>query len=738
MFTINDDLSIYATRGDIVFFAVSADEDGKPYKFQPGDVVRFKLFGKKDAETVLLQRDFPVSEECETVDIFLTKADTKIGDVISKHKDYWYEVVLNDDTLPQTIIGYDEDGAKVFRLFPEGDDIPEFVPDPEDIKVMDDALDMTSTRPVQNQAIARAMVSLRAEFEKTKEDVTTTSENAVKSASAANTAVAVERARIDNFVASPTPGDSELVDIRVGADGVTYASAGTAVRAQGERISGEVDTLADAIYSKIVVTNLFDNRKAVAGYIANDGVVQGAYYHYEMMVRPGDIIRFTYDDLLDTQNGVFYDGGDDLLEAVSSIATNEGAYKEVVVPAMATKIALNLRYPSVFIITRNADYPAEYVPHQVEIPEQIVKYNNVEYIEDYNLYDASRLIDGYINASGGIITEVSDFKHMRVDVASGDVIRYTYEDVFYSQNGGVYDENDVFLCNLTDKSTNFGTYKEYVAGDKASYILINFRITTKNVISRNNRYDTSFDGFKMNASMPSGKYLAKLENMMNTMLATTIKASANKTNYHALFENVCCIGDSLTEGDYGNGLGVHGYNYPRAFANLTGCKVVNLGASGQSAKSWWEIKERKFPAESLDFSKYDCFLILLGQNEGLNGTMSSSDVSNLGYYCRIIEAIKTANPNASIFLLTIPHNIADDANDNTNAIIKSVGVKYGLPVLDLRNSDILTVENISVNQPYDNAMHYGKVGSLHLAMEVKRLMEESIYADLTRYNVIDS
>ena len=27
-----------------------------------------------------------------------------------------------DDTQPQTIIGYDEDGAKVFRLFPEGAD----------------------------------------------------------------------------------------------------------------------------------------------------------------------------------------------------------------------------------------------------------------------------------------------------------------------------------------------------------------------------------------------------------------------------------------------------------------------------------------------------------------------------------------------------------------------------------------------------------------------------------------
>ena len=167
MFTLNDDLSIYATRGDIVFFSVSADEDGKPYKFQAGDVLRIKVYGKKDAEDVVLQKDFPVTEITENVEIFLTEEDTKIGEVISKPKDYWYEVELNPYDNPQTIIGYDEDGAKVFRLFPEGDDIPEWSPEPEDIPVVDDELDMTSTRPVQNQAVARAVASLEAGYEAT-------------------------------------------------------------------------------------------------------------------------------------------------------------------------------------------------------------------------------------------------------------------------------------------------------------------------------------------------------------------------------------------------------------------------------------------------------------------------------------------------------------------------------------------------------------------------------------------
>lgn len=123
MFVLNDDNSIHATRGDIVFFSVSAEDDGKPYKFQAGDVVRFKVYGKKDAQNVVLQKDFLVTTETENVEVFLAEEDTKIGEVISKPKDYWYEIELNPGKNPQTIIGYDEYGAKVFRLFPEGDDV---------------------------------------------------------------------------------------------------------------------------------------------------------------------------------------------------------------------------------------------------------------------------------------------------------------------------------------------------------------------------------------------------------------------------------------------------------------------------------------------------------------------------------------------------------------------------------------------------------------------------------------
>lgn len=241
MFKITDDLSIYVTRGDTVYFLVTAEENGENYIFKPGEVVRIKVFTKKDCKNVVLQKDFPVTKETDSVQIILSEQDTKIGEVISKPVDYWYEVELNPFTSPQTIIGYDDEGAKIFKLHPEGDDIPEFEPDPEDVRVIDTELDMTSTRPVQNQAIARNMATLKGDFAKVRDFVTEQCANTAAATAKANSDIEVERARIDNLVSGATADGAEVVDIRVGADGVTYESAGTAVREQIKSVNNYVE-----------------------------------------------------------------------------------------------------------------------------------------------------------------------------------------------------------------------------------------------------------------------------------------------------------------------------------------------------------------------------------------------------------------------------------------------------------------------------------------------------------------
>lgn len=125
MFVISEDMTIHITRGDAALISVTANSGGADYEFKTGDVVRLKVFAKKDCADVVLKKDTTVTTATKTVKIPLESEETKIGDIISKPTDYWYEIELNPDTAPQTIVGYDENGAKVFKLYPEGGEINE-------------------------------------------------------------------------------------------------------------------------------------------------------------------------------------------------------------------------------------------------------------------------------------------------------------------------------------------------------------------------------------------------------------------------------------------------------------------------------------------------------------------------------------------------------------------------------------------------------------------------------------
>ena len=91
------------------------------YIYQPGDVVRLKIMKKGNVKEIFLEKDIVITEPTEMATFYLTGNETKFGDYINKPTTYWYEVELNPDTDPQTIIGYDKaTGPKLFVLYPEG------------------------------------------------------------------------------------------------------------------------------------------------------------------------------------------------------------------------------------------------------------------------------------------------------------------------------------------------------------------------------------------------------------------------------------------------------------------------------------------------------------------------------------------------------------------------------------------------------------------------------------------
>lgn len=113
--------TIHLTRGDVASFDLGMKRsDGRDYEFQVGDVVRFKVFEAKRCDNVFLQKDFEITENTTKVTLFLEGSETRIGDLINKPVKYWYEVELNPETAPHTLIGYDISGEKSLILYPEG------------------------------------------------------------------------------------------------------------------------------------------------------------------------------------------------------------------------------------------------------------------------------------------------------------------------------------------------------------------------------------------------------------------------------------------------------------------------------------------------------------------------------------------------------------------------------------------------------------------------------------------
>lgn len=112
--------TIHLTRGDIASIKLSIPlNETEKYEFQDGDKINFIVKKRNDSNGEYMLNKEVATTEGETVcEINLTSQDTSFGPAINKPSRYWYEINLNGN---QTIVGYDENGAKDLILYPELD-----------------------------------------------------------------------------------------------------------------------------------------------------------------------------------------------------------------------------------------------------------------------------------------------------------------------------------------------------------------------------------------------------------------------------------------------------------------------------------------------------------------------------------------------------------------------------------------------------------------------------------------
>lgn len=115
---------IQINRGDSTTLKISAkDSNGDPYTFSVGEKVKLAIVERKNEDNVVFSKTITVDTEGQYVYIPISSDDSKIGEIINKPVVYWYEIsVLTLNNEIQTIIGYDDTGAKEFVLNPEAGD----------------------------------------------------------------------------------------------------------------------------------------------------------------------------------------------------------------------------------------------------------------------------------------------------------------------------------------------------------------------------------------------------------------------------------------------------------------------------------------------------------------------------------------------------------------------------------------------------------------------------------------
>ena len=154
-----------------------------------------------------------------------------------------------------------------------------------------------------------------------------------------------------------------------------------------------------------------------------------------------------------------------------------------------------------------------------------------------------------------------------------------------------------------------------------------------------------------------------------------LERMVNDGGFTGIFRTIGCIGDSLSSGEFESTdpeqtqKGYHDYfeySWGQYIARAAGCKVWNFSRGGMTAKEYWNSF-----AEANDYWNPDklcqAYIIALGVNDlfgqkqeiGSTADICREDYNKnaetfCGYYSRIIQRLKSMQPQARFFLMTMP------------------------------------------------------------------------------------
>lgn len=504
--------------------------------------------------------------------------------------------------------------------------------------------------------------------------------------------LAATEARIDNIIAGPAPSAEEIIDARLGDDGVTYPSLGDAIRDQVGDLKSALKRSANGL-AVGTVNILFDY---YAGYIGSDGAISAQsadkeLYTNKIPVKEGDRIAVSLN--YSTSHSMWaafakYDANENFLLRAPLTSGTKASYSDTITVDSTTKyIAFTFRSFD------DADFVATTAWDFYKTTERVV--DGVSPL----VLDIPFTYNGYIDTDGSLASHSSYRATDFIEVTSDGAfvpIDYTLK-VFKATKIGLYDSTKQSIGVISPSSSNSLEEVHDVLGYVDGLVYARF-CTEKNY----------------NAKL---KY-ASVKNVIVDYASRSNAFCNYSGNEISMFRKGVCIGDSLTEGtlnyyqDGGTGhyTSVEGVNYPTYLSKLTGLDITNMGVSGYSSVNWWNQKH------NVDLSGHDFAIIQLGVNDV--GQYGGWNENTEAAFTNIINKLKTENKKIKIFVANIIPAISYSSQaylDMSSAISSFV---EGLSDPQVILLDMQTYGHTGDSEAY-NCGHLSAYGYWRLAQDYK-------------------
>lgn len=281
--------------------------------------------------------------------------------------------------------------------------------------------------------------------------------------------------------------DSEVQNIRVGDDTVTYTSAGEAVRTQFSNVKSVITRYTGCEKIAPFTSGLINTSGDTAD---PDNPSTSISYKYAVVnCSAGDYFTISGTGANGARLWAFLDSSNNVISrSMGSETANNLILKA---PANAVKLVLNDK-------TDSASYkgvvPTEYTQDNVNSLIQLMSQQNL--IKSVNLYDKSACWSGIINTSDGTIASNADYITALYEVSPSDKANFYFLYKNYTDGTptgevvprkysarvlGFYDSTKKFLSSAENKTT-------YTIPSSAKYMAVSFHVNTSNMYGKNSDY----------------------------------------------------------------------------------------------------------------------------------------------------------------------------------------------------------------------------------------------------------